>query len=113
MVTALALLFFVLALNLSGVFEFGTLFAGASGRSRRQPACRRLPVRRARGRVASPCTAPFMGAALGYALTAPAAATLAVFVALGLGMAAPFALLSWFPGWRRVLCRGRARGWCG
>src|SRR4030095_13388948 len=46
-----------------------------------------------------------MGVALGYALTEPAASTLAVFVALGVGMALPFTLLSWFPGWRRVLPR--------
>ena len=51
--------------------------------------------------IASPCTAPFMGAALGFALSQPAALTLAVFVALGVGMALPFVLLSWFPGWRR------------
>jgi thiol:disulfide interchange protein DsbD len=55
--------------------------------------------------IASPCTAPFMGAALGFALAEPAAATLAIFVALGAGMALPFLLLSWFPGWRRVLPR--------
>ena len=105
MVTALALLFFVLALNLSGVFEFGTLFGGASGRSLANRHADAFLSGVLAVVVASPCTAPFMGAALGYALTAPAAATLAVFVALGLGMAAPFALLSWFPGWRRVLPR--------
>ncbi|MEO8507621.1 MAG: thioredoxin family protein, partial [Betaproteobacteria bacterium] len=48
-------------------------------------------------------TAPFMGAALGFALAQPAALTLLVFVALGLGMALPFVLLTWFPGWRRML----------
>jgi thiol:disulfide interchange protein len=46
-----------------------------------------------------------MGAALGYALTQPAALTLLVFAALGLGMALPFVLLTWFPGWRKVLPR--------
>ncbi len=105
MVTALALLFFVLALNLSGVFEFGTLFAGAGGRSLANRHADAFLSGVLAVVVASPCTAPFMGAALGYALTEPAVATLAVFVALGLGMAAPFALLSWFPGWRRALPR--------
>jgi len=55
--------------------------------------------------IASPCTAPFMGAALGYAIAQPSTQTLAVFVALGLGMALPFTLLNFFPAWRRVLPR--------
>ena len=106
-VTALAILFFVLALNLSGVFEFGQLCAVESS-----------PSGRAKNRVvdafgsgvlavviASPCTAPFMGAALGFALAGGTAMMLVVFVALGIGMALPYVLLAWFPGWRRRLPR--------
>lgn len=48
--------------------------------------------------VATPCTAPFMGPALGYGLTASAGEALAVFTALGLGMASPYIALSWRPG---------------
>jgi thiol:disulfide interchange protein DsbD len=48
--------------------------------------------------VAAPCTAPFMAAAIGYALTASAPFALAVFAALGLGLALPFTLLSFSPG---------------
>lgn len=48
--------------------------------------------------VASPCTAPFMGTALGLALTQPAIISLSIFAALGLGMALPFLILSWLPG---------------
>ena len=103
-VTALAVLFFVLALNLSGVFEFGALWTG-SGRALPNPHADAFLSGVLAVVIASPCTAPFMGAALGYALTAPAAATLAVFAVLGAGMALPFALLSWFPAWRRVLPR--------
>jgi len=103
-VTALAVLFFVLALNLSGVFEFGALWTG-SGRPLRHPHADAFLSGVLAVVIASPCTAPFMGAALGYALTAPAPATLAVFAVLGAGMALPFALLSWFPAWRRVLPR--------
>ncbi len=55
--------------------------------------------------IASPCTAPFMGAALGFAMAGPAATMLAVFIALGVGMALPYVLLAWFPGWRRRLPR--------
>lgn len=53
--------------------------------------------------VASPCTAPFMGTAMGFATTQPAAIALAVFAALGLGMAFPFLLLSYLPGLSRWL----------
>ncbi len=48
--------------------------------------------------VASPCTAPFMGTALGVALTQPPLTSLAIFATLGLGMALPFLALSWIPG---------------
>lgn len=47
--------------------------------------------------VATPCTAPFMGAALGYTLTRPALETLSVFFSLGLGMASPYLVLAAFP----------------
>ncbi|HVO87448.1 MAG TPA: thioredoxin family protein [Casimicrobiaceae bacterium] len=106
MVTALALLFFVLALNLSGVFEFGTLVpASAAGWTARNPYADAFLSGILAVVIASPCTAPFMGAALGFALAQPTAATLAVFIALGVGMALPYGLLTWFPGWRRVLPR--------
>jgi thiol:disulfide interchange protein DsbD len=55
--------------------------------------------------AASPCTAPFMGAALGYAMTQSPAVALAVFGALGLGMALPYMALVLAPGWRNRLPR--------
>jgi thiol:disulfide interchange protein DsbD len=103
-VTGLALLFFVLALNLSGVFEFGMLAPqGVAAWSSRNRTIDALGSGVLAVIVASPCTAPFMGAAMGYALTGSMATTLAVFVALGVGMALPYVLLAWFPGWRRRL----------
>ena len=103
-VTALAILFFALALNLSGLFEFGMFaprsVAGWSAQNRTLDAFAGGVLAVV---VASPCTAPFMGAALGYAITQPVGVTILVFVALGLGMALPFAALAWFPGWRRRL----------
>jgi thiol:disulfide interchange protein DsbD len=103
-VTALALLFFVLALNLSGAFEFATLLpSSAAGWTARNPYLNALLSGVLAVIIASPCTAPFMGAALGFALAQPAALTLLVFVALGLGMALPFVMLTWFPGWRRAM----------
>ena len=55
--------------------------------------------------VATPCTAPFMGAAIGYALAEPAAVTFAVFTALALGLAAPYVVLTLEPAWTRLLPR--------
>jgi thiol:disulfide interchange protein DsbD len=55
--------------------------------------------------VATPCTAPFMATAVGYALTQPAPVALAVFVALGLGLALPFLAISLVPAWARLLPR--------
>ncbi len=105
-VTALAMLFFVLALNLSGVFEFGLLVpsrvAEWSSRNRTIDAFGSGVLAVV---IASPCTAPFMGAALGFALAGGTGVLLAVFVALGVGMALPYALLAWFPGGRRRLPR--------
>ncbi len=53
--------------------------------------------------VATPCTAPFMGVALGFAVTQPPPVAIGIFLALGLGMALPFLLLSLFPGVARLL----------
>jgi thiol:disulfide interchange protein DsbD len=108
-ITGLALLFFVMALNFSGVFEFGALappeWLGWTARNRTLDAFGSglLAVV-----VASPCTAPFMGAALGYALTQSALTTLAIFAMLGLGMALPYALLAFFPAWQRFLPKSGA-----
>ncbi|MCL2297365.1 MAG: thioredoxin family protein [Proteobacteria bacterium] len=108
-ITGLALLFFVMALNFSGVFEFGALapseWLGWTARNRTLDAFGSglLAVV-----VASPCTAPFMGAALGYALTQDALTTLVIFAMLGLGMALPYALLAIFPAWQRFLPKSGA-----
>jgi thiol:disulfide interchange protein DsbD len=105
-VTGLAVLFFVLALNLSGVFEFASLVpSSAAGWNARNPYVDAVLSGVLAVVIASPCTAPFMGAALGFAIAQPPAETLAVFVALGVGMALPFVLLSAFPAWRRLLPR--------
>ncbi|MSQ60029.1 MAG: hypothetical protein EXR36_10405 [Betaproteobacteria bacterium] len=98
-VTALALLFFVLGLNLSGVFHLGgraqSLAGGLRLRNERLDAVASGLIATL---VATPCTAPFMGAALGYAITQPAPRALAVFAAIALGMALPYGLLCFFPG---------------
>ncbi len=98
-VAALALLMFAVGLSLSGLWQFGAGFAGA-GQSLAQKSgiagdffTGVLAVV-----VASPCTAPFMGSALGFAFSASAAAAMAVFLALGLGLALPFLLIGFVPG---------------
>ncbi|MDT8436143.1 MAG: thioredoxin family protein, partial [Gemmatimonadota bacterium] len=104
-VAALALLLFLLGLNLSGLFEVGAgltrLGAIGGGRGTRDA----LLTGGLTVLVASPCTAPFMGAALGFALVQPPAAGLAVFTALGLGLAAPYVVLSFSPALLRRLPR--------
>lgn len=103
-VVVLMYLMLVLALNLSGVFAFSGRFSGVGQGLTARPGVRGsfatgvLAVI-----VASPCTAPFMGVALGYALTRPPLETLLVFAALAAGFALPMLLLSLRPGWLRLL----------
>lgn len=98
MVGTLALVFVLLGLNLSGYFELGIGVQSVAGN---------LDVSQGKATsfwtgvlaviVAAPCTAPFMGAALGYAMTQPPWDTAAIFFALGLGMAIPMMILTSFP----------------
>ena len=55
--------------------------------------------------IASPCTAPFMGASLGLTATLPAFQALSIFAALGLGLALPYLLASWIPAVARAMPR--------
>lgn len=102
----LALLMLLVALNLLGVFSLGGSVqnAGAGLASRRGLAGAFFTGALAVV-VAAPCTAPFMGVAVGWALTQPPAAALLVFAALGAGLAAPFVGLSFAPGLLRRLPR--------
>jgi thiol:disulfide interchange protein DsbD len=105
-IAGLAVLFTLIGLNLAGSFEFGSVLPSrlAAARARHPVADDALTGVLAVA-VASPCTAPFMGAALGFAFTLPAASTLAVFAALGLGMAAPYLAASASPALARALPR--------
>jgi thiol:disulfide interchange protein len=105
-IAALAVLFTVIGLNLAGVFEFGTwLPSGAAALRARHPAVDAFLTGVLAVAVASPCTAPFMGASLGLALTLPAAQAIGVFAMLGLGMALPYLLLTLVPAATRWLPR--------
>ena len=97
-VSALALLFFVLALNMSGVFEMGTRAQQLAGSVRAQSGYVDAFLSGVVATVvATPCTAPFMGAALGFAVTQPAVISMTVFTALAMGMATPYLVLSFSP----------------
>jgi thiol:disulfide interchange protein DsbD len=97
-VAALAALFTLLALNLAGVFELGhVLPAALAGLQMRHPMVDAFLTGVLAVAVASPCTAPFMGASLGYAIGLPSAQALAIFAALGFGLALPFLAASWAP----------------
>ena len=105
-VTLLALLFFLIGLNLSGVFAFGNLLPGnLAAATLKHPTADALLSGVLAALVASPCTAPFMGAALGFAMTQSTVAALTVFAAMGVGMALPYVLLSFFPAWLKRLPR--------
>ena len=105
-IAALAVLFFVMALNLSGVFDFGRLIPSSVATwDAKQPFLNDALSGVLAVVIASPCSAPFMGAALGYALAAPREVTFAVFTSLGLGMALPYLVLAFFPKWRARLPR--------
>ncbi len=106
MVGALALIMLLVALNLSGVFEAGTSLQGAgSDLASRGGLAGSFLTGVLAVVVAAPCTAPFMASAMGYALTQSAWVSLPVFAALGLGLAAPFLLLSFAPALLRRMPR--------
>jgi thiol:disulfide interchange protein len=105
-VAATTWLLFAVGLNLSGVFAVGGSLAGAGqSLASRGGAVGSLFTGALAVLVATPCTAPFMGAAIAGALAAPPATTLLVFAAMGLGMALPHALLTVTPGLARKLPR--------
>ena len=106
MVALLAYLMLAMGLSLSGVAGFGAGLAGiGGGLADRRGLLGAFFTGVLAVLVATPCTAPFMGAAFGFALVAPAALALAIFVALGAGMAAPMLAASLVPGAARLLPR--------
>lgn len=106
MVTGLALLFMLLGLNMAGLFDIGLGAQSLAGNVQvKNEKLDALASGLLATLVATPCTAPFMGAALGYAVTLPAATALLVFAAMALGMALPYALLCLFPAALRKLPR--------
>jgi thiol:disulfide interchange protein DsbD len=99
---AMAWLMLGVALNFAGVFEIG---AGAQGIGQGLASRGSFFTGLLAVVVATPCTAPFMATALAAAMALPPAAGMAVFVALGLGLAAPYGVLALAPGLARLLPR--------
>ncbi|MEW6305100.1 MAG: protein-disulfide reductase DsbD domain-containing protein [Verrucomicrobiota bacterium] len=105
-VVVLTILVTLVALNLFGLFEI-TLGGGAMGAAS-ELASKEGPVGAFFNGVlatalATPCTAPFLGAALGFAFAQPAPTILLMFLTVGLGLAAPYVVLSWNPAWLKFL----------
>lgn len=103
-VTVLAWLLFIIGLNLSGVFDIGNHFGNVGQRLTQGGS----PVHSfftgvLATLVATPCTAPFMGVALGFALVQPAAISLLIFAALGFGLALPYLALSFLPALQHIM----------
>jgi thiol:disulfide interchange protein len=100
----MAALLFFLGLSLAGQFEIGLTLTSAGGSlAAKQGYAGSFFTGVLAVVVATPCTAPFMGAAIGYALAQPAGVTFAVFTALALGLAAPYVALTLQPAWTRWL----------
>ncbi len=107
-VVLLATLFLLMAMNLAGVFEMGLSVQSAAGNLEMQAGPTNVMVEAFLSGVlatvvATPCTAPFMGAALGFTLAQPAYVSLLVFTAVAIGMATPVTLLSFLPRWLAYL----------
>lgn len=100
-VAILALVMVAVGLNLLGVFEVNLALGGKASQSRAGEFLTGVLA----VLVATPCTAPFMAPALGYALLQPAAVTVGVFLALGLGFALPYTVVAFLPKAQRLLPR--------
>ncbi len=105
-VAALAALFTLIALNLCGLFEFAQFLPSSWATFQaRHPVLDSFLTGVLAVAVASPCSAPFMGASLGFAVSLPAPQALFIFATLGFGLALPYLLASFVPAFARVLPR--------
>jgi thiol:disulfide interchange protein DsbD len=106
MVATLAMLFTVMGLNLAGLFEFGQFLPSrVLLLEAKNPAINAFLSGVLAVAIASPCTAPFMGASLGLALGLPALQALLIFTTIGVGMALPYLAASLIPAVAKLLPR--------
>ena len=103
-VAGLAVLFVIISWSLAGWLQLNTWLPGRwAGMKLSHPVADAAWSGVLAVVIATPCTAPFMGASLGLALTMPAWQSLGIFTALGLGLSLPFLAISWIPAWGRWL----------
>lgn len=105
-IVALTGLVTLVALNLFGVFEVtlgGRVMDSASGLAAQHGASGAFFNGVLATVLATPCTAPFLGVALGFAFAQPAIVIVLMFLTVGLGLAAPYVVLSWQPAWLKFL----------
>jgi len=108
-VALLGALMLIIGLNMFGLFEVGLGVASLAGQAQSEAAQKKDGLLNSflsgvlATAVATPCTGPFLGSAVGFAFTLPAALALLVFTFLGLGMAFPYLILSAFPSFLRFM----------
>lgn len=108
-VACLAALLFIFTLSLFGVFEIGVSVTGMAGNAEQSSSAKMSALCSSfcsgilATALATPCTGPFLGSAIGFAVTLPPLQALLIFTILGMGMAAPYLLLSAFPSLLRFL----------
>lgn len=104
-VIIMSVVVFVFGLNLVGVFEFSSpAVSGELGKSlSRHDALGSFMNGVLATTLATPCTAPFLGTALGFAFSQPFIIIFAIFTMVGLGLAAPYVILSWNPNWLKFI----------
>ena len=111
-VALLAVLFTVMGLNLAGLFDFGHVLPNRlTTLEAKNPAVNAFLSGMLAVAIASPCTAPFMGASLGLALALPALQALLIFTTIGIGMALPYLAAALIPSFAKLLPRPGA--WLG
>jgi thiol:disulfide interchange protein/DsbC/DsbD-like thiol-disulfide interchange protein len=99
----LAYLMFAVGLSQSGIFSFGSSFSRLGAFGGNDGYAMSFLAGALAAIVATPCTAPFMGTALGFAVGQPTPVLLAIFLALGLGLALPYLLLCYWPALLRFM----------
>ena len=103
---SLIILLFTFGLNLLGVFEWGNSFIGTGAKIQRKEGLIGTFFSGVLATVvATPCTGPFMGTALGYALSLSAEGIFAIFTSLAIGLSFPYLVLSFYPTWTKLLPR--------
>lgn len=107
-VAILAALLFIFGLSLFGVFELGTSLMSAAGSAQQKTNNRNQLLSSffsgiLATAVATPCTGPFLGSAVGFAVTLPPLQAMLIFTSLGLGMSFPYLILAAFPDLIRLM----------